>query len=147
MLIWNLASPTVEGGKKHFFLFHVKVQHSFSFSSRCLVIPFFLAPWRKSHNLHLHRLMSSHLSMNVKPIPGLLVGVIAHTLSFTSHMLLYSLSIPASQFLSLNLFLPSVPCKLDFGNITMPFTLFSSLWPNCLVFQDHWALFRAAPST
>lgn len=43
---------------------------------------------------------------------------------------------------SLSLSLPaSLPSKLDSGNITMLFSLFPSLWPNCLVFQDHWALF------
>lgn len=64
------------------------------------------------------------------------------SLSFSSLAFLYSLFIPTSHFLSFNLsFFPSAPCKLDSGNITMLFSLFQSLWPNCLVFQDHCALF------
>lgn len=85
--------------------------------------------------------MSSHLSMNIKPISGPFAGVIAHTVSFSSQALpFFPFSISASQFLSLNLFLPFAPFKLDSGNITMLFSLFPSLWPNCLVFQGHWAL-------
>lgn len=82
--------------------------------------------------------MCSHLDMNTKPIPGLLAWVIAHSLP-PSHLLLSFIpsSTPATP-LSPSL---SPPCKLDSGNITMLFSLFPSLWPNCLVFQDHWALF------
>lgn len=52
-----------------------------------------------------------------------------------SLLLFLALCLSLSIFLSL-----SPPCKLDSGNITMLFSLFPSLSPNCLVFQDHWAL-------
>lgn len=88
--------------------------------------------------------MCSHLDMNTKPIPGLFAWVIAHSLSLSRllHSTIPSVTLLLFLALSLSLSIPlSLPCKLDSGNITMLFSLFPSLWPNCLVFQDHWALF------
>lgn len=82
--------------------------------------------------------MCSHLDMNTKPIPGLLAWVIAHSLPPSRLLLSFIPSSTPATPLSPSL---SPPCKLDSGNITMLFSLFPSLWPNCLVFQDHWALF------
>lgn len=87
--------------------------------------------------------MCSHLDMNTKPIPGLTAWVIAHSLPPFSCFPLFLLCPYFSQSLSLSLY---PPCKLDSGNITMLFSLFPSLWPNCLVFQDHWALFIGCSS-
>lgn len=82
--------------------------------------------------------MCSHLDMNTKPIPGLLAWVIAHSLPPSRLLLSFIPSSTPATPLSPSL---SPPCKLDSGNTTMLFSLFPSLWPNCLVFQDHWALF------